>query len=182
MIVRTLVLLSLIVSLQPSLAAAAEPATPNAGVPAGFSESARPAGSAETDVWPEHALPDADAARQGPVRVAVHARANRNPGPAVAPNPAGERAGRGRTAARPYPADPSRRAGRWANPGHRAEARLHHGALFYRHDRRALADRRDRARQPLPPPGPGGRAGSSRRRPSALSGAPNRPISTATRW
>ena len=38
MIVRTLVLLSLIVSLQPSLAAAAEPATPNAGVPAGFSE------------------------------------------------------------------------------------------------------------------------------------------------
>ena len=65
MIVRTLALLSLIVSLPPSLAAAAEPATPNAGVPAGFSESARPAGSAETDVWPEHALPDADAARQG---------------------------------------------------------------------------------------------------------------------
>ena len=47
--------------------AAAEPATPNAGagVPAGFSEPARPTGSAETDVWPEHALPDTDAARQG---------------------------------------------------------------------------------------------------------------------
>ena len=65
MIVRTLALLSLILSLPPSLAAAAEPATPNADVPAGFSESARPAGSAETDVWPEHALPDGDAARQG---------------------------------------------------------------------------------------------------------------------
>ena len=65
MTIRTLALLSLIVSLQPSLAAAAEPATPNAGVPAGFSETARPAGSAETDVWPEHALPDGDAARQG---------------------------------------------------------------------------------------------------------------------
>ena len=65
MIIRTLALLSLIVSLQPSLAAAAEPVTPNAGVHAGFSESVRPAGSAETDVWPEHALPDDDAARQG---------------------------------------------------------------------------------------------------------------------
>ena len=65
MIVRTLALLSLIVSQQPSLAAAAEPANPKPGVPAGFSESARPDGSAETDVWPEHALPDADAARQG---------------------------------------------------------------------------------------------------------------------
>ena len=110
----------------------------------------------------------------GPVRLAVHATADRDPGPVVAPDPAGERAGRGRTAARPHPARPSRRAGRRANPGDRAEARLHHGALLHRHDRRALADRRDRARQPLPAAGPGGRAGSgqSRRRPSALSGAP----------
>ena len=55
MIVRTLALLSLILSLQPSLAAAAEPANPvvNPGAPG------------EIDVWPEHALPDADAARQG---------------------------------------------------------------------------------------------------------------------
>ena len=68
MTIRILALLSLILSLPPSVAAAAEPATPNADVPAGFSESARPAESAEsaeTDVWPEHALPDADAARQG---------------------------------------------------------------------------------------------------------------------
>ena len=70
MIVRILALLSLFLSLPPSVAAAAELATPNAGagVPAGFHESARPAESAEsaeTDVWPEHALPDADAARQG---------------------------------------------------------------------------------------------------------------------
>ena len=67
MTIRTLALLSLILSLPPSLAAAAEPATPNAGagVPAGFSESASPAGSAEPDVWPDHAVPDADAARQG---------------------------------------------------------------------------------------------------------------------
>ena len=49
MIVRTLALLSLIVSLQPSLAAAAEPANP----------------TAERDVWPDHAVPDGDAARQG---------------------------------------------------------------------------------------------------------------------
>ena len=48
MIVRTFALLSLILSLPPSLAAAAEPANPKPGVPAGFSESARPAGSAET--------------------------------------------------------------------------------------------------------------------------------------
>ena len=110
----------------------------------------------------------------GPVRLAVHARADRDPGPAVAPDPAGERAGRGRAAARPYPADPSRRARRRANPGDLAKARLHHGALLHRHDRRALADRRDGARQPLPAAGPGGRAGSgqSRRGPSALSGAP----------
>ena len=65
MTIRTLALLSLILVLPPSLAAAAEPATPNAGVPAGFSEFARHAGSAERDVWPEHAVPDADAARQG---------------------------------------------------------------------------------------------------------------------
>ena len=56
MTIRTLALLLLILALPPSLAAAAEPAT---GVPAGFFESV------ETDVWPEHALPDADAARQG---------------------------------------------------------------------------------------------------------------------
>ena len=64
MTIRTLAILSLILSLPPWLAAAAELATTNAGagVPAGFHESARPA---ETDVWPEHALPDADAARQG---------------------------------------------------------------------------------------------------------------------
>ena len=48
MTIRTLALLSLILALPPSLAAAAEPATPNADVPAGFSESARHAGSAET--------------------------------------------------------------------------------------------------------------------------------------
>ena len=64
MTIRTLAILSLILSLPPWLAAAAELATTNAGagVPAGFPESAEPA---ETDVWPEHALPDADAARQG---------------------------------------------------------------------------------------------------------------------
>ena len=63
MIVRTLALLLpilslillLILFLAPSLTVAAEPATPNPG-------AGRPA---ETDVWPEHALPDADAARQG---------------------------------------------------------------------------------------------------------------------
>ena len=67
MTIRTLALLLLILALPPSVAAAAELATPNAGagVPAGFHESARPAESAETDVWPEHALPDADAAWQG---------------------------------------------------------------------------------------------------------------------
>ena len=64
MTIRTLAILSLFLSLPPSLAVAAELATPNAGagVPAGFSEPTRPA---ETDVWPEHALPDGDAARQG---------------------------------------------------------------------------------------------------------------------
>ena len=64
MTIRTLAILSPILSLPPWLAAAAELATTNAGagVPAGFPESAEPA---ETDVWPEHALPDADAARQG---------------------------------------------------------------------------------------------------------------------
>ena len=45
----------LILALPPSLAAAAEPANPNAS----------PGVLAETDVWPEHALPDGDAARQG---------------------------------------------------------------------------------------------------------------------
>ena len=55
MILRTLALLSLILALPPSLAAAAEPVNPNAG--SGV--------LAETDVWPEHALPDGDAARQG---------------------------------------------------------------------------------------------------------------------
>ena len=49
MIVRTLALLSLILVLPPSLAAAAEPANQ----------------TAEPDVWPDHAVPDADAARQG---------------------------------------------------------------------------------------------------------------------
>ena len=58
MTIRTLALLSLILSLPPSLAAAAEPANPTA-------EPARHAGSAERDVWPDHAVPDADAARQG---------------------------------------------------------------------------------------------------------------------
>ena len=58
MTIRTLALLLLILALPPSLAAAAEPANPTA-------EPARHAGSAERDVWPEHALPDADAARQG---------------------------------------------------------------------------------------------------------------------
>ena len=55
MIVRTFALLLLILALPPSLAAAAEPANSNAssGV------------FAETYVWPEHALPDDDAARQG---------------------------------------------------------------------------------------------------------------------
>ena len=55
MIVRTFALLLLILALPPSLAAAAEPANSNAssGV------------LAETDVWPEHALPDGEAARQG---------------------------------------------------------------------------------------------------------------------
>ena len=55
MTIRTLALLLLILALPPSLAAAAEPANPNAS----------PGVLAETDVWPEHALPDADAARQG---------------------------------------------------------------------------------------------------------------------
>ena len=55
MTIGTLALLLLILALPPSLAAAAEPANPNAS----------PGGLAETDVWPEHALPDADAARQG---------------------------------------------------------------------------------------------------------------------
>ena len=58
MTIRTLALLSLILALPPSLAAAAEPANPTA-------EPARHAGSAERDVWPDHAVPDADAARQG---------------------------------------------------------------------------------------------------------------------
>ncbi len=55
MTIRTLALLLLILALAPSLAAAAEPANPNAS----------PGVLAETDVWPEHALPDTDAARQG---------------------------------------------------------------------------------------------------------------------
>ena len=58
MTIRTLAILSLILALPPSLAAAAEPANPTA-------EPARHAGSAERDVWPDHAVPDADAARQG---------------------------------------------------------------------------------------------------------------------
>ena len=58
MTIRTLALLSLILALPPSLAAAAEPVNPTA-------EPARHAGSAERDVWPDHAVPDADAARQG---------------------------------------------------------------------------------------------------------------------
>ena len=55
MTIRTLALLLLILALPPSLAAAAESANPNAS----------PGVLAETDVWPEHALPDTDAARQG---------------------------------------------------------------------------------------------------------------------
>ena len=55
MTIGTLALLLLILALPPSLAAAAEPANPNAS----------PGVLAETDVWPEHALPDSDAARQG---------------------------------------------------------------------------------------------------------------------
>ena len=55
MTIGTLALLLLILALPTSLAAAAEPANPNAS----------PGVLAETDVWPEHALPDADAARQG---------------------------------------------------------------------------------------------------------------------
>ena len=55
MTIRTLALLLLIIALPPSLAAAAEPANPNAS----------PGVLAETDVWPDHAVPDADAARQG---------------------------------------------------------------------------------------------------------------------
>ena len=58
MTIRTLALLLLILALPPSFAAAAEPVNPTA-------EPARHAGSAERDVWPDHALPDADAARQG---------------------------------------------------------------------------------------------------------------------
>ena len=58
MTIRTLALLLLILVLPPSLATAAEPANPTA-------EPARHAGSAERDVWPDHAVPDADAARQG---------------------------------------------------------------------------------------------------------------------
>ena len=58
MTIRTLALLLLILALPPSLAAAAEPANPTA-------EPARHAGSAERDVWPDHAVPDADAAQQG---------------------------------------------------------------------------------------------------------------------
>ena len=54
MTIRTLAILSLILALPPSLAAAAEPANP----------ADSPAEPAESDVWPEHALPDADAARQ----------------------------------------------------------------------------------------------------------------------
>ena len=55
MTIRTFALLLLILALLPCLTAAAEPANPNAssGV------------LAETDVWPEHALPDGEAARQG---------------------------------------------------------------------------------------------------------------------
>ena len=49
MTIRTLALLSLILVLPPSLAAAAEPANP----------------TAEPDVWPDHSVPDGDAARQG---------------------------------------------------------------------------------------------------------------------
>ena len=55
MTIRTLALLLLILALPPSLATAAESANPNAS----------PGVLAETDVWPEHALPDTDAARQG---------------------------------------------------------------------------------------------------------------------
>ena len=55
MTIRTLALLLLILALPPSLAAAAEPANPNSS----------PGVLAETDVWPEYAVPDADAARQG---------------------------------------------------------------------------------------------------------------------
>ena len=58
MTIRTLALLLLILALPPSLATAAEPVNPTA-------EPARHAGSAERDVWPKYALPDADAARQG---------------------------------------------------------------------------------------------------------------------
>ena len=58
MTIRTLALLLLIIAPPPSLAAAAEPANPTA-------EPARHAGPAERDVWPDHAVPDADAARQG---------------------------------------------------------------------------------------------------------------------
>ena len=55
MTIRTLALLLLIIALPPSLAAAAEPANPNSS----------PGVLAETDVWPEYAVPDTDAARQG---------------------------------------------------------------------------------------------------------------------
>ena len=58
MTIRTLALLLLILAPPPWLAAAAEPANP-------IAEPARHAGSAERDVWPDHAVPDADAARQG---------------------------------------------------------------------------------------------------------------------
>ena len=77
MIVRTLALLSLILVLPPSLAAAAEPANQ----------------TAEPDVWPDHAVPDGDAARQGRSALPFTQGADRDPGPAVAPDPAGERAG-----------------------------------------------------------------------------------------
>ena len=184
MIVRTIALLSLIVSLQPSLAAAAE--TRQLRKRRRACRILRVCqtrhGSAETDVWPEHALPDADAARQGRSVLPFTQQQIETLGRLLRQTQRASARGRGRAAARPDPADPSRWAGRRTNPGDRAQARLHHGAFLHRYDRRALADHRDRARQPLPAAGPGGRGGS-RRAPAICSiSRPNKPISTATRW
>ena len=89
MTIRTVALLLPILALQALPVAVAEPAGPTAGTDA----PAETAKTAEPDIWPEHALPDADAARQGRSALPFTQDSRSKPWAACYARPSGRRRG-----------------------------------------------------------------------------------------
>ena len=91
-----------------------------------------------TDAWPDHALADDEAARQGRAALPFTQDQIETLGKLLRETQQATARGAGDAAQGACPPCPPRRCG-GRDPGDRGPARLHHRALLHRHDRRSLA-------------------------------------------